>query len=412
MGADAWAKTLFTYGPFAILVFLVFVAERKLWKKMKDGPSKERRPLLLLYVANWLVIFGLVVFSVYAWKKMNLDNRPQIRGTIEDVSDSEILSSRFEDLYLHRIRQDNDVYSNYEWLLVNKEKPFVEGETIVFTIDRSTPNSEVVYDYDLPIQANFYNVKVQLRRDKDDLYLTGQGKPLAKRSKTIEAPSETTTRVAPLLGLFDTVAYAQTQSQKPFSVNDLAIGLDSPDALVRRETRADLANLDQGTALPWIDKVLQDQKSSYRLKLGVIVALNNMSGLRGESLTPSTISGIQSALSDPDFTLRNEALKLAKRYDFVPVTVYEDINYSGRSQGFGAGRYRADKGQLGKLPNDSASSVRVAKGFRVRLCENEGSGNGGGICEEKGPGSYQFKWAPFGSIADKVSYIEVTASKK
>jgi hypothetical protein len=411
MSADVWVKTLFTYGPFAILVFLVVVAERKLWTKMKDAPPDERKPLLRLYVANWLVIFGLVVFSVYAWKKMNLDNRPQIRGTIEDVSDSEILSTRFEDLYLHRIRQDNDVYSNYEWLLVNKEKPFVEGETIVFTIDRSTTNSEVVYDYDLPIQADFYNVKVQLRRDKDDLYLTGQGKPLAKRSKTIETASETTTRVAPLPGLFDTVAYAQTQSQKPLSVNDLAIGLDSPDALVRRDTRADLANLDQGTALPWIDKVLQDQKSSYRLKLGVIVALNNMSGLRGESLAPSTVSVIQSVLSDPDFTLRNEALKLAKRYDFVPVTVYEDINYSGRSQGFGAGRYRADKGQLGKLPNDSASSVRVAKGFRVRLCDNEGSGNGGGICEEKGQGSNQFKWAP-GSIADKVSYIEVIALNK
>ena len=28
---DAWVRILYTYGPFAILVFLVFVTERKFW---------------------------------------------------------------------------------------------------------------------------------------------------------------------------------------------------------------------------------------------------------------------------------------------------------------------------------------------------------------------------------------------
>jgi hypothetical protein len=98
-------------------------------------------------------------------------------------------------------------------------------------------------------------------------------------------------------------------------------------------------------------------------------------------------------------------------YKLIPVTVYEDINYSGKSQAYGAGIYRADKSQLGSLPNDSASSLRVAKGFIVRLCENEGNGKGGGLCEVKGAGAYQLQWGPE-SVADKVSFIQVIALKK
>jgi hypothetical protein len=411
--ADAWVKILYTYGPFAILVFLVFVTERKSRTAMKEAAPSKEKLLTGIYAFNWLIIFGVVIYSVIAWKQINIDRPPEIRGMIENISNSEVLSSNVADLYLHRVRQDNDLYSNYEWLLVNREKR-EDGEAIVFTIDGSKPESEKIFDYELPIRPDFYAGKVYIRRDKDDLYLRDQAQPLPKRKKIIGSPPTTTptttTKLRQFLEFFTTTAYAQT-AQAAFSVSDFAIGLESPDAIVRRKTREDLANFDQATALSWIDDVLQDQTRSYRLKLGVLVALNNMPNLRRESLKPATIAAIQSAVGAPDPSLRSEALSLARRYDLVPVTIWEHVEFSGKFQGFGPGRYGANKGQLYDLPNDSASSLRVAEGFKVRLCENEGDGSGSGKCQTFGAGWHAVKSSQAGGVADLVSFIEVTKSK-
>ena len=87
------------------------------------------------------------------------------------------------------------------------------------------------------------------------------------------------------------------------------------------------------------------------------------------------------------------------------VTVFVDRNFRGRSQSFGVGRYRSNKGQLGSIPNDEASYVIVTSGYRVRLCENEGTlGFGGGRCEEYGVGRFNLIYN------DDVSFIEVTRS--
>lgn len=83
------------------------------------------------------------------------------------------------------------------------------------------------------------------------------------------------------------------------------------------------------------------------------------------------------------------------------VTVYEDRNSRGRSQAFSIGRYLNAGGQLGGVRNDKASSVVVARGFRVRLCENEGNGNGSGNCEEYNEGTYNLRYD------NSASYVEV-----
>jgi hypothetical protein len=407
-----WVKILATYGPNAILVLFVFITERKIWKAMKEAPEQEKKKLVGVYILNWFLIFGVAIFAIYAFKLVNLDRKPQIVGTFENISNAEVLSTSFNDLYLHRIPQDNHRYSNYEWLLVNKEKKLDDGETIVFTIARSPGidgqrDSESI-DYDLPIQSDFYNTKVHLRRLQDDLFLVGQEKPLPKRQVllgTLKNQDEHRESFELL-----TTAHAQKQQQS-FSEYDFTVGLESPDVMVRRTTRADLANQDQVVVLPWIDRVLLDPKSSYRLRLGVIVALNNMPNLPVEALLPATIAAIQRGLNDPDSSLRNEAYSLARRYKLIPLIVYEDFDYSGKSQVFGPGKYQADQQQLGSLPNDSASSYIVAKGFRVRLCEDVGTGNGSGICEEKFAGNYTLNWGQSG-LGDKVSFIQVITLKK
>jgi hypothetical protein len=83
------------------------------------------------------------------------------------------------------------------------------------------------------------------------------------------------------------------------------------------------------------------------------------------------------------------------------VTVYDDRNFRGASQTFGPGRYLNNRGGLGAIRNDEASSIEVDRGFSVRLCDNEGTGWGAGQCEEYGEGRHNIR------LNDAVSYIEV-----
>ncbi len=83
------------------------------------------------------------------------------------------------------------------------------------------------------------------------------------------------------------------------------------------------------------------------------------------------------------------------------VTVFEDRDFRGGSQTFGPGRYLNNAGQLGSLRNDEASSIIVDRGFRARLCESEGTGNGSGRCEEYSEGRFNLRYN------DEVSFIQV-----
>lgn len=433
MSPETWTNLLYSYGPNAILILLVFVIERLVrsaWRKANNNNKREQTLFLAIYGLTWIVIFGVAICSIYAWWLMNLSRRPQISGTVVSLPNVEILGTTVADLYLHKNPKGGG-YSDYDLLLINKDqKQWPDGAKVNLTIQAPRPNSrdDDIYEYELPIRSDFYKTGVCLIRRQNKLILDHDGKqtelkggPLPSNALPTDAQSNnaapTSTLIRPTWDLVPT-AYAQEQQQQyakldrpAFSDYEFRVGLESPDAIVRRKTRYALSLQDQHVALPWIDSVLSDNASSYRLRLGVLVALNNMPDLFSESLLPATITAIQNSLNDPDDALRNEALGLAKKYKLIPVIVYEDFDFAGKSQAYGPGIYRADQARLGSLPNDSASSLRVAKGFAVRLCENEGDGKGGGVCETKGPGSYSLSWGPK-SVADKVSFIQVFPLKK
>ena len=416
MSAETWSNILYTYGPNALLIFSVYVIERRVrfaWRQADKSNKREQTLFQVLYGLTWVVIFGVAFCSVYAWWLINLGRRPQITGRIESLPNNEILGTTFADLYLHKNPKGGS-YSDYDLLMINRDnKQWADGAKVKFTIQTPNPNSKEddLYEYELPILSEFYKTGMTLRRREHKLILdhNGQEKELQGRPLT-ENQLPTANLIEPTWSLFPT-AYAQTDQRPAFSSYDFMIGLESPDAIVRRQTRYALSLQDQAVAIPWIDSVLKDKSSSYRLRLGVLVALNNMPNLPAESLLPATIAAIQNTLNDPDEALRNEALSLAKKYKLIPVVVYEHINFTGKSQAYGPGIYRYDKARLGSLPNDSASSLRVAKGFSVRLCENEGDGKGSGLCETRRAGNFNLPWGA-GSVADKVSFIQVFTQKK
>jgi hypothetical protein len=83
------------------------------------------------------------------------------------------------------------------------------------------------------------------------------------------------------------------------------------------------------------------------------------------------------------------------------VTVFSERDQDGDQQQYGAGIFRNDRRSLGNIKNDDASSIFVPRGYRVRVCDSEAGGVGGGSCEEYGPGSYNLRYN------DRMSFIRV-----
>lgn len=81
------------------------------------------------------------------------------------------------------------------------------------------------------------------------------------------------------------------------------------------------------------------------------------------------------------------------------VIVYENSNFSGKSQSISSGEYKAELGQL-SVGNDSISSLQVPEGLKARVCEHENEG----ICREYGPGKYSYVG---NDLNDRISYVEV-----
>jgi len=406
---------LFTYGPYAILILLIFVTDKKIRSAMKEAAPTEKKMFRRLYLSNWIAVFGAIVFCVIYWTITN-SAKPEIIGTIENLSNAEVLGSTQADLFLNK-KYKSLKLTDYRLRLVS-DKRFPDGTKVSLTLTvpkfetekdgRKIPTEPDLWEYKLPIESYFYKEGVLLKRKQDKLFLDHNGVETELTGELLgnnglPKPDETSAswEILP-------VAHAQA-AQTPFSAEDFTIGLESPDIIVRRRARAELANQDPAVILPWIDQVLNG-KSSYRLRLGVIVALNGIpqSELSVDRIPQSTIEALQIAVGDPDYTLRNEAVNFLNRYNLVPAILYEHIDARGKAQAYAEGKYRANRNEFGNLPNDSASALHVGTGFVVRLCEHEGNGNGAGKCLPYGAGWHKLTTL---DLADMVSYIGVSKKK-
>ena len=88
--------------------------------------------------------------------------------------------------------------------------------------------------------------------------------------------------------------------------------LDSDDVLVRLTARRQLAALGP-EAKTAMDNALVNPASSYRARLGVIVAANQIPSFKPDSFTPEAWCGVWNASQAGDDTLRTQANLLLKK---------------------------------------------------------------------------------------------------
>ena len=79
--AETWVKLLFTYGPFALLILLIFVVERKVWGEVRCPDNKA--PVHFVYGATWVAIFLTCGVIVWVWVHNNVSQGyTVIRGSL------------------------------------------------------------------------------------------------------------------------------------------------------------------------------------------------------------------------------------------------------------------------------------------------------------------------------------------
>ena len=296
-------KLLYTYGPFALLVFFVYVIEGKVRGVLKDPaiPGKVGFPI---YCATWAVIFGLCGGVVYIWVLFNVSSEATIRGTFENIQSTQSVASRFE-MYLRRYYTKGDSF-DYDWRLVTPHR-LAEGTQIDF--DFASSPFAIATRHVITIHDSFYQYPVAIRyltkAQKLVLYHDGKNEdlpPVDDVGRGGPAPK------VPMFQVVSSVFAAQSASAATVYQR-----LNSTDPVIRRVARDEVAS--RGKAeLPQIEKILLSDSSSYALRVGAISANNSMKGIDGDSLSQAAYVAIVRAAFDEDPSLSAEAFRFFKRF--------------------------------------------------------------------------------------------------
>lgn len=294
---EQWPKILFTYGPFALLILFVFVIEKKTRTALGDGDVPKRLSVSL-YVLNWLVIFLLGGAVTYLWIVTNLPREAMIEGTLENLSDQQKVYSESANLYLARHYSPGKNRYGYDWRLISP-KPLLDGTTETLYITQGSDDNSRSFMYQLPIHESFYKSPVRLTYEAKTLHLVldHEGK-----QETLAPKDDVDTSVRPIDTNLNS-AFPIVYAQEGGDIDDIFQRLDSDDPIIRRDARRDLAAQGQN-ALPKIDAALKDPKTNYRVRLGVIAALNQMKGV---TISQEARAAVAAAAKDSDPVLSSEA---------------------------------------------------------------------------------------------------------
>src|SRR5215510_4232625 len=147
-----WPKLLYIYGPFALLVFLVFVVESKARKARQSDPSRVSDAIVAV---TWLSIFVLCGVAIYAWFWVN---RPPfvVSGSVQDLHGAETLGSREMFTVPEYYDRQRDIF-NINWAFITTS-PKPDGETLKFRFFR-TANEDGI-PYQLTISPELYRTPI------------------------------------------------------------------------------------------------------------------------------------------------------------------------------------------------------------------------------------------------------------
>ena len=299
---ETWTKLLYTYGPFALLILFIFVVERLSRNRLKHSDQKSKTMFRNLYIANWIFIFALVIFSIYAWSTMNLIKEKTLHGTIEMLEGSEGITSSDEYLYTRKSYDDKGHFTYHLQIFtpVNKNSK----NEIVFMFDRSTPEIEKTTPYKLTIQPAAFgrDFRILYNRIKDTLIVeSGDSLKLCPLQAIVAEESQN-------FDLWDLII-PKAFAQERLNPDSWKKRLESTDPIIRNNARSELTYSGK-TALPWIDQVLSDPTSSYLLIIGLIKSLNDMRGITADQLSTKAVRGlIEASIYQNDQKLRSYATK-------------------------------------------------------------------------------------------------------
>jgi len=298
-----FAKTLYIYGPFALLALLVFVMEGKARRQLKESNASQR-VRVSIYVGVWLAIFVCGAITVWIWVALNIPGNEQvIRGRLIGLQCTEDFRSKRE-MFARKIYDKKDCEVAFRIISPNKLEPNTQ---IDLWVDLSTPGHEdpdAETPYALPISADFYGANKEILLDYDrkahQLKMqTGKGwTVLSKVGATAQLGQHSPSWWTVATDWVMPSALAQVSNLQSISQR-----LESNDTIVRVDARNELARMGQA-AVPFIEEILNDQRSSYRLRLGVLVALNKMYAVQ---VSRSASCVILKATQDSDPTIRSEA---------------------------------------------------------------------------------------------------------
>ena len=303
-----WVKLLFAYGPFALLVLFVFILEQRVRSRVR-GPKASRMDRGL-YLAVWSGIFLLAIVATVVWVKLNLNEEAVIRGRLLGLLPSDKIQTPFQDMFIRGAytgQQRND----YFWRIFSPHK-LEDGTAVQLYIDTGPPPKENITIFELPIAAEFYSQsEVQLHFDRQQRRLLLRS-PSGYKALKIVDPQEVVTsapRTLPFLSIPKVLA------QEDVDFSEMSARLQSDDPVTRVYARRELSELQAG-AFPFAQHVLTNESSyyNYRLRLGVITALNGISSRVPISLDSAAICEIALSAADSDLTLRSQAEQLLSRH--------------------------------------------------------------------------------------------------
>lgn len=361
---ETWSKLLFTYGPFALLVFVSVVLERRAYSQWKETHRSARSTTAhvavagIVYLCTWLTIFLTCGVITYVWLFLNVRSEMSVRGRLTGLQGTEQVTATSNDLYLRRIYAAQHRF-DVSWRIISPAR-LPPGTLIDLYLDLSSSDHEDVTVYELPVTPNFYDTdqEVVLSYDRNTraLVVVSDGnRQLRAKKPSAQARPESSHEVMPgwIRHWLPTIFAQGDQAQL------IGKRLESSDAIIRTKARGELAELGSA-ALPFIQQILGDPSSSYRLKLGVIVALNAMT--TAPTLGEPSQCAIVEAARNSDETLQEHAKKYLE---------------SHQDAGAVCGRFGALLGRLNiqQWSNQSLSDSKLRElGFYVGEVRSSGSG--------------------------------------